>query len=174
MWPFKKKDNFDLESLEKELNSSSSAQPKTEGLSLQAQPQEEFEDDDGGFAKTTKDERRNMAKSFSNSEEGVMLPSSHAPVSNISSEPQYPSSPYAQQYNDEGVSQSNFGSQHYAGQANLSTSSDNTAHKLEIMEKQIEILSSKIELLKVNIESINSKLYLLDQKVDKKLSNPWM
>jgi hypothetical protein len=159
--------------LEKELNNNA---PKSEGLNLPvSQPALEQEEDDNGFAKTTNDDRRNMAKSFSNSEEGVMLPSSHAPVSNFSSTPQYPSPSYSSYGTEENNSPQTYGQQNMMQQnTSFSNSSDRSAHRIEVMERQIEILSSKIDLLKVNVEAISSKLSVIDQKIDKKLSNPWM
>lgn len=151
MWPFPKKDNLNLDALEKELNANSSAQ-RGDGLNIQQQENAFPEEEDDGFAKTTKDERYNMAKSFSNSNESVMMPSNQVPIGDIGGSQNYTSG--------------------YEQNSSSHQSSGDVSHKVEIMEKQVEILSSKIDLLKVNMEAISSKLAVIDQKIDKKI-NSW-
>jgi len=180
MWPFKKKDAFDLDSLEKELSagSSSSLSPSSSGSSsLNMQPDTshhdfDSEEDDGGFAKTTKQDRHDMARSFSNTDDSFISPSNHAPVTGNSSSPDFNTSFVQSSYNSN-LDSNNFGSQSNFGSSS-NVSSDKIAHKMEVMERQIEILSSKVDLLKVNIETINSKISNIDQKIDKKLNNSWM
>lgn len=183
MWPFRKKDAFDLNSLEKELSTGSSSSSGFQGTDSNSLPgalhqNMDSEDDDGGFAKTTKQDRHEMAKSFSNTDDSFLAPSNHVPVTNNPSvsemnasfgQSSYGSSFDSNQFNDRGVQNQNSG-----GTGSLSVSPDKIAHKMEVMERQIEILSSKVDLLKVNIETINSKISNIDQKIDKKLNNSWM
>lgn len=152
MWPFSKKDSFDLNSLEKELN----ADGPSNGTGQVNHGDNFSEDEEFGAPQTTKEDRLNMAKSVSNTDDAIMPPPSHNTTS------YYPQNSYgsSEEYSSHPTS--------HGGTADLS----NNTHKIEVMEKQIEILSSKIDLLKVNLETINSKLSVIDQKIDKKL-NSW-
>ncbi|MFA6088393.1 MAG: hypothetical protein WC755_00885 [Candidatus Woesearchaeota archaeon] len=175
MWPFKKKDDFDLDALEKELTGGSSfEQPHQSPSSIQ----NDFPEEDM-TPKTTREDRLNMAMNASNSDEQISSPSGFTPVKNYNEiNPSAPSMSVSQNsgYSQHNANYGNMQNNDY-GNNNGQTSQTNNfsqaqVHKTEILEKQIEILASKIDLLRANIESIQMKLNVIDQKIEKK-SNSW-
>jgi hypothetical protein len=173
MWPFKKKDDFDLDALEKELTGGSGlGQPQATPTSMN----EEFPEDDM-TPKTTREDRLNMAMRASNSDEQMSHPSGFAPVKNYNEiNPSAPSMSVSQNsgysHSDYGNTQSNDYGNSINNNQQINNISQTQVHKTEILEKQIEILASKIDLLRANMESIQMKLNVIDQKIERK-SNSW-
>lgn len=180
MWPFKKKEEFDFNSLGNEMSSlnndssessfginDSNNQTDTLGLNnsdtLGLSSSSNTPDFDPNKSLMSKEDMHNMAASMSNSShedfpQPSTIPNGGTPKNTFDTQSQS-----FETNNDE----SNFNNQ---GSSQNFTQNDD--HKLDMLNKQVEILTSKIELLKSNMDHISVKLNDIDQNIEKKL-NSW-